>query len=214
MFDNQISTVTFKDTSYSTTTSLEVTLTIALDDINSIALFSLVGFSVRVQSISPSPSYDTTITLNGATEALFIDLPTLTNGDSIKITITASIGTFATCGYVVAGMLIEIGTMEYGATADIIDYSTKTTSVTGMTTFVRRGFSKRMNCRLMLTNSQINDIYIYLAAIRSTPCAWIGFPTDLDYAHLSIIGFYKSFSMEIAYTNHSFCTLEIEGLSQ
>ena len=50
-----------------------------------------------------------------------------------------------------------------------------------------------------------------LAEVRATPCAWLGVDVA-GFDPLTVYGFYKDFSIDIAYFYTSRCNLEIEGL--
>lgn len=110
------------------------------------------------------------------------------------------------------GTFYTLGDTQYGASVGIIDYSRKETDAFGVTTFVRRAYSKRMSAKLMLDNVQMNKVQRVLADLRATPCAWIG-ADDVTYAPLVVYGFYKDFSIEVAYPTASYCSLEVEGLT-
>ena len=48
------------------------------------------------------------------------------------------------------------------------------------------------------------------AALRATPVLWIG---SESFESLTVYGFYKEFSIDIAYPTVSYCSLTIEGLT-
>lgn len=223
MFDNQISTAT------TATTSLAVVLEPGL--CNSISFFGLVGQTLTV-NVKDGPSgatvFERTFTLDGTLiadwyqyfyepfvqlgEVVITDLPAYST-NYMTITITAGVGASVGIGMVSFGTIYELGSAQYGATASIIDYSRKDTSALGVATFIKRSYSKRMSLHLVLPNAQLNKVQRILADIRATPCAWIGSGSS-DYLPLVMFGFYRDFSIEIAYATTSFCSIEIEGLSQ
>jgi len=142
-------------------------------------------------------------------DVVLSDLPIF--GDAhITITITGT-GTVK-CGVCLVGTAYTLGDAEYGATAGITDYSRKDTSAFGDTTFVRRAYSKRMSVKLMLPNAQLNKVHSVLADVRAMPCAWIGTDTS-GFEPLNVFGFYRDFSIDVAYATASYCSLEIEGLT-
>ena len=49
-----------------------------------------------------------------------------------------------------------------------------------------------------------------VAALRATPVLWIG---SESFESLTVYGFYKEFSIDIAYPTVSYCSLTIEGLT-
>jgi hypothetical protein len=105
-----------------------------------------------------------------------------------------------------------MGDTQYGATASIIDYSKKNTDALGNTTFAKLAYSKRMTANLSLDNGQLNKVQRVLADLRATPCAWLGVDAA-GFEPLTVFGFYRNFSIDIAYPTSSYCSLEIEGLT-
>jgi hypothetical protein len=111
------------------------------------------------------------------------------------------------------GSVYDLGITEYGAATGITDYSRKDTDAFGTTTFTRRGFSKRMSARSLITTEQLNKTQRILSDLRATPCVWIGTPDTNTYSPLLIYGFYRDFSIDIAYSTQCHCSLEVEGLT-
>lgn len=224
MFDGQVSTATTKATS-------PMTVTIAPGIVNSLAMIDLVGTSVTITmtdgGASP-PVYSRTVGLDGSivfdwftyffnpfvqlAEVVLTDLPPYSNG---QITMTLSSGTAVAIGELLVGIVYELGEegMEQGAAVGIIDYSRKDTdNETGITTFTRRAFSKRMSGQFLLNNGQLNAVQRILADIRAVPSVFIG-SEAADYSPLIVYGFYRDFSIDIAYPTKSFCRIEVEGLT-
>lgn len=129
----------------------------------------------------------------------------------ITITKTAS-ASAVTCAGILLGTTVELGEVQYGASASIVDYSIKETDTFGVTTLVQRNFAKRANYTLMIENAQLRRVHSTLAALRATPCVWVA-STDYALSPLTVFGFYKDFSMQVAYHNYSTATIEVEGLS-
>lgn len=219
MFDDQISTATVSST------PLIVVMTPGL--MNSIALLGLIGSQavVTITDGAGGPTiYSRTVNLDGSYvydwymyffepftqigEVVLTDIPPYSNS---RMTFTLSgTGTVA-IGQLSFGTFYELGDAEYGATAGIIDYSRKDTDEFGATTFVQRAFSKRMTARLMLDAMQMNKVQRVLSDIRATPAVWIGAEGEA-YSPLVIYGFYRDFTIDVAYPTKSYCSLEIEGL--
>jgi hypothetical protein len=222
MFDGQVSTAT--------TSNTPLVVVIQPGIVNSLAMVGLIGASVTVElrdaGASP-PIYSRTIDLDGTVlvdwymyffepfvqlgEVVLTDIPPYSNG---QITITLESGGNVAIGELIVGTVYELGEadLEQGASVGIIDYSRKDTDpTTGATTFVRRAFSKRMSGQFLLTNQQINEVQRILADIRAVPSVFIG-SEAADYSPLIVYGFYRDFSIDIAYPTKSFCRLEVEGL--
>jgi len=142
-------------------------------------------------------------------EAIFENIPVYTR---TRITVCV-VGDIVKCGIVFAGSSTRIGTTQYGASAGIIDYSKKETDEFGTTTFIKRAFSKRMNVNLILPSSDLFRVQRILSDIRATPCVWIGSDADI-YKSLIMYGYYKDFSLEIPYPEYSYCSLQVEGLTE
>lgn len=218
------------DTEISTATSVPLSLavTIAPGLVNSLALLEIDGAQLNV-TVRDGPGgpvvYDYDKSLDGSVvydwlqyfyepfiavhEVVLSDLPLYGNAH-ITVTITSA-GT-VNVGTLAAGMSTYLGDVEHGASAGIIDYSRKDTSATGVTTFVRRKFSKQMSVRMMVENFALNNLQRTIADLRATPCVWVGVDSA-GYAPLTIFGFYRDFSIDVAYPTKSYCNLEIEGLA-
>ena len=191
----------------------------------------LVGSSVTVEvtdgGASP-PVYSKSINLDGSIvfdwysyffepfvqlgEVVLTDLPPYSNAE---ITMTLESGGNVAIGEMIAGTVYALGEeeMDQGATIGIIDYSRKDTdNETGKTTFTRRAFSKRMSGQFLLNNGQLNAVQRILADIRAVPSVFIG-SEAADYAPLIVYGFYRDFSIDIAYPTKSWCRIEVEGLT-
>lgn len=220
MFDNYVSTETIQAT--------PLTVVIKPGLVNSLALFGLEGttITVTVQDGLAGPTvYTYTQSLDGTVlsdwyqyffepydpvvDVVLTDLPPY--GDA-HITISITAGTTAKCGILIAGTVYPLGDTLGNASASITDYSAKTTDSFGTTSFVVRAFSKRMGAKFMLSNAQLNKVQRVLSDLRATPCVWVGTASQ-SFAPLTVFGFYRDFSIDVAYPSMSFCNLEIEGLT-
>lgn len=218
------------DAEISTQTALASPLTVVIKPsyANSLALFGLEGNTIDItvrDGITGPVVYSKTLSLDGTiiadwyqyffepsvqlAEVVLTDLPPY--GDA-HITVAISGSGTVKCGDLTIGTMYMLGETQFGASAGIVDYSRKDTSATGVTTLNKRGYSKRMSAQAMLDTAQINKVQRVLASLRATPCAWIG--TDVaGYEPLIVFGFYRDFSIDIAYATVSYCNLEIEGLT-
>ena len=220
MFDGEISTQTVQVS--------PLTVVLKPGYVNSLALFGLEGASLDVtvrDGLAGPVVYSRTVSLDGTIiadwyqyffepsvqlgEVVLTDLPPY---GAAHVTVSLTGPGSVKCGSFVLGTFYALGGTQYGASAGIIDYSRKDTSATGTTTFVRRRYSKRMSAPLMLQNAQLNKVQRVLADLRATPCAWIGTDTP-GFEPLTIFGFYRDFSIDVAYPTTSLCNLEIEGLT-
>lgn len=100
--------------------------------------------------------------------------------------------------------------MKYGARLGIQDYSRKETNDFGDTVFIRRAFAKRATYEVMLENEELDTFQKFLTSVRAIPCLWVG---SNEYESTTVFGFFKNFDILLNYTNHSDCSLDIEGLT-
>lgn len=225
MFDDQVST--------QSTSTTNITATIITGESDSIALLNLIGSTVTVTvndvASVTNPIYQATQSLQGdvvldwfayffydstdqRTQAIFLDIPISSSTAETTVSIDGASGAPVAIGNFVFGKIAELGKTNYGLSAGIIDYSTKETDTFGTTTFVIREFSKRLSAELQLDNADLNRVQRTLYALRAKPAVWLA-TEDSRYEETSIVfGFYRDFSVSIAYQSHSSCSLEIEGL--
>lgn len=138
------------------------------------------------------------------------DLPGQYASAELSITLTTTSGN-ASVGVIKPGLISDLGETQYGAKVGIDDYSRKERDAFGNTVITERAYSKRGSFTLMTTLGTFNRIYRTLAALRATPCVYIG-TEEAGYEPLLIYGFFSSFSIDITYPNYHLCSLDIEGL--
>jgi hypothetical protein len=143
-------------------------------------------------------------------EATFIGLPT-SGGSEIEVWITGS-GSVG-CGAMVLGQTYALGETQFGATVGILDYSRKERDQFGNTMLVERPYARRMDLRMQLSAADLSRIYAVLSALRATPCVWIAEPDRQGYEAMTIYGWARDFSIDIALPTVHYCSLQIEGLT-
>lgn len=143
-------------------------------------------------------------------EAVFVDVPPYASSQlSVSIHGDSSVAV----GSLAFGSAYDLGETQFGASAGITDYSIKETDEFGTVTFVPRPFAKRMTAQMQLDTAQINAVQRILAGVRAQPCVWVGDDNVDLFAPLVVFGWYRDFSIEVAYPTTSLVTLEIEGLT-
>lgn len=115
-------------------------------------------------------------------------------------------------GNLIFGKTTDLGVIEYGVSAGIIDYSTKEADQYGNTTLVVREYSKRMSANIQVENANLNKVQRVLYGLRATPALWIGSEDPRYEEPLIVYGFYKDFTTTISYPTVSLCSVEIEGI--
>lgn len=195
--------------------------------INSIALLNLSAASAHIVMTDPTDGvvYDDTLVLTSdsgitdwyayffepiirKTDVALTDLPPYSSA-YLDVTITDT-GSNAAVGECVIGMFRDLGSTKYGAQLGIQDYSVKQRDDFGNYTILERAFNKRAVFDFWLDRTKTSTVHSILAEHRATPAVYIG---DDDTDAAIIYGFYKDFSIEIAYKTVSLCSVEIEGLT-
>lgn len=218
MYDSEISTVTV------TPGDLSTTLTVP-GRVNAVALFGVVGSKIQVTQRSAGGDVLATFSKTLQTQPIdwyeyFYSVPEQipdvvftgvvpSTGSRLEIVITGP----AACAAIVVGNTFDLGDAEWGAQTSITDYSRKTTTAEGVQSFTPGRYSRRMSVRLVQPRERYPTVQRNLEAVRATPCVWLGVPGVQAYSPMTIYGFYKDFSIEVAYATENLCSLEIESLT-
>jgi hypothetical protein len=220
-YDDKVGTVT--------TAATTMTDVLTAGSVGGIALFELVG-RTGVVSMKDAPGgttvYSRTLDLDGTivldvfdwffadyeqlSDIVLTDLPAQFTSAELTVTITATSGNVS-CGVCKPGLVIDIGNTLAGAKVGIINYDGKDTDVFGNVYIVSRTFSKRGSFDVVTQKASFNRIFRRLAALRGTPCIYVG-TESAGMEPLLIYGFFRDFSIDVAYFSHHHCSLEIEGL--
>lgn len=220
MFDNANTSQT------SNTSSIDVTLQTS-GRVDSVALLNISAATARVKMTDATAGvvYDKTYSLlttsgiadyysycfepiDRVTDLVVTDLPPYANGQ-IEVILTDS-GNTVLCGSCVIGLSRTIGGTQWSPKVGIQDYSIKQKDAFGNYTILQRAFNKRGSFTINVDANFVDRLQAILAQYRATPVVYIG---ASSYASTIIYGFYKDFSVEIAYPTKSICTLELEGLT-
>jgi hypothetical protein len=147
------------------------------------------------------------------TDFVIGDIPPVYSNATINVTLSST-GT-SSIGALLVGLSKTLGISEWGTKVGIIDYSVKTVDAFGNYTIVQRNFSKRVDFSVQVPTNSVDDVHSTLASYRSTPVIYIGSNDNATQQFTSTIvyGFYKDFSIDIAYPAYSVCTAQIEGLT-
>lgn len=143
-------------------------------------------------------------------DIVITDLPGQYASAELSISVITTSGA-ASVGVIKPGLISDLGETQYGAKVGIDDYSRKERDAFGNTVITKRAYSKRGSFTMMTTLGTFNRIYRTLAALRATPCVYIG-TEDAGYEPLLIYGFFTSFNIDITYPDYHLCSLDIEGL--
>lgn len=197
------------------------------DRADTIALLDVDAASVRVRAFNAIEGtyYDKTTELQDAStltswydyfftpinrqkELILRDIPPV-SASEYTVTLTGggtvSLGTFA------MGQRTEFGFTEYGAKAGIRNYGRTTVDEFGRVQFVRRGFAKTMNVTIFMDRAITDGVHRQLSELRDTAAIYIA-AADI-YSMLTIYGRFIDFNIDVAYPNHTLCSLDVEGLT-
>lgn len=222
------------DTRVASETSFEGNLTLSIQPnqrFTSFVLFNVTANAIRVEILdkpggvvikSETRSLNNSLVSNWynyffeefdlGSEAFFTNLTPLKRA-VIKITLIKSASaTHTRVGAFLVGQLFEVGGTQQGASYGIRDYSIKETDEFGVTNFVERNFSKRMNTTVFVENGQLNFLNKLFVQLRAQPTAWVA-TTDDRFQGTTIFGYVKDWNVEIPYPNHSLISIEVEGLT-
>lgn len=119
-------------------------------------------------------------------------------------------------GGLVLGLSKDVGVTASSAKVGITDYSVKAQDDFGNYTITPRAFNKTADFTFYLDSTDVDTLENLLSSYRATPVVYIGSNTDAgqdQYNAATVYGFYKEFSIEIAYKSTSICTLSVQGLT-
>lgn len=219
MFDQEIG-------SYSIATN-EIALTLSVGAINAVSFVDFTASAIRVTQTNGGATiyegyfddfdsaafydiYDFFILdFQQVKVATFTDLSDAYFSSELSVIFY---GASISVGALIVGASKELGSAEYGASVGIIDYSRKDTNEFGRIEITPRRYVSTVEAKLVIDSGATASTYKTLALLRTTPCVWL-LVEGSDYTEITTVyGFYKDFSIDIAYPSVTFCTLTIEGL--
>lgn len=200
--DNQVSTASvgylqehIMAIKYPSNVDALAALNLAVDDIHLIISNGYANFSRVYKTNTPSNA--------------------VASGDVSGNIVTIAVrkyGSVPVLGEIICGTTNTLGKTQYGFTMSLVDYSKKDTDEFGTTTFIPRHFAKRATAEIIVDKADYNAVVDLLFAVRATPTVFIA-ADDEDYSSGALIyGFPESFDIEIAYPQHSICSLQVQGL--
>jgi hypothetical protein len=144
---------------------------------------------------------DNSYTVNGTTSyyasCITLDIPPYYNV-TITITLTGT-GTIK-CGNIVAGIYQNIGIIQKGIAADAVNFSTVERDLYGNATLIQRRNIPKISATLIADKSIINKVGRLREYLNAKPAVWSGLDqsvSDTYYESLLILGFYKTFTINI-----------------
>lgn len=199
--------------------------------IGGLGLFDLVGSQVSVQMLDRPGGvvvYSRTVVLDGSSIESFYDwfFPVATAQTRFDVVLTdlpshwpdcvlsAVVGSQddAAIGAIKFGPVFEIGETRFGAAASIIDFSRKEKDQFGNWEVIEGSFARRATISILIDARRFDAVYRTLAAARARLAIWVA-TSQWQYAPLTVLGFFKDFSVTAEYSTQSLCALEIEGVN-
>lgn len=174
---------------------------------DAVAVLNTTSTTVRA-AVSNGYSTFTSQTRTGAIEeAIFFGFVA---GNTVSVQLTNA-GLLANAGEVIMGTSSSAGETHFGVGVSMLDFSKKTTDEFGVTTFVPRGFSKRVSAPVSVDKADYNTTLSLLLSLRAKPAVWL-LSDDTDWGGANVYGFLRDLKTVIDYPTHSLYSIEIEGL--
>lgn len=139
-------------------------------------------------------------------DAAFLDIPA--TAGRVRVTLDAQ-GGACSVGEIIVGLQREIGCTQYGVRTQIVDFSRQIQDEFGQITFVRRGYTVRMQAQVSVPSDKNPATKNLLARLRSTPILYIASSSAEE---TILYGFYRSFELTRASGRLSFSDLTVESL--
>lgn len=191
---------------------------------NSIAMLGLGGSSVTVQMTDPVHGlvYDNTTQLASSAgvvgwyswlyrehsikeNVVLTDLPTYPSA-TVKVIIN---GTVTRCSHVAMGPQKTLGTLQYGYSLGILDFSTINESDDGNISVTKGNYADEPEIDMHVDYSKFDSVKRILTAYRGTPAVYVCGQT---HETMTVFGFYRSFRITVPHEGWAECTLTIRGL--
>ncbi len=123
-------------------------------------------------------------------------------------------GVNAKVGACIIGTSTRLGVTRTGTRLGLLDYSRKTTNDFGVTTLVKRSYSRKIDATFEVQAESHEQVLKNLANLRATPVVLIA-DNSLSTAPPSriVYGFIKDWAVEVAYVNANVFSLSFEELA-
>lgn len=195
--------------------------------IDSLALLGLAATSATISMTSGgSPVYSVTRDLNlryatnwysyffadfqTQKSLVLFDLPPYANG-VITVVLENTSGSVE-CGACVFGMSQDIGSVDYEAESDVLNFSTVNRSTDGAATMIPSRNVPKTISSIWLDKQYVNQVRALRDALNGSTAVWAGLDDDGHkyFESLLILGFYRRFTINLKYLNQAMISLELE----
>jgi hypothetical protein len=158
--------------------------------------------------LAPTEYNETITTGISKTDVVKLDIPQKANG--ILTATVNDTGGAARVGEIVVGVKTFIGSMQYGPSFGITNWSETTTDAFGARTTVSRGYSKWLKVPLTVLTENMDEVNRLMSLYKDTYLVWVASET---YSSMIVYGKYTNYSQTCQYPAFTICNLEIEGLT-
>lgn len=141
------------------------------------------------------------------------DLPPF-SASTITVTLTRTTGT-AKLGSLVVGNYVFMGSTEYGAVNDALNFSTISRDLYGTATLVPRRTLPKNTVKLSAPRAILADLLDARSLLNAVPAVWCGMDDDgaSDFFEpLLILGIYQQFSIGMDTFSHASVSLQVEEI--
>lgn len=194
--------------------------------VNSVALLGLAGASVTVTMTDPDAGvvYNNTQQLRSSEgvvglyswlyrsasvkeSIVLVDLPSY-RAATVKVVINAGAG-IARCAHVAMGWQQILGTLQYGYSLGILDFSTITEVENGAAYLSKGNYADEPEIDMRVDNARFDYVKRVLTRMRGTAAVYVCGQT---HETMTVYGFYRSFRITVPHEGWAECTLTIRGL--
>jgi hypothetical protein len=143
---------------------------------------------------------------------ILFDLPLFSNS-TVTITLTSTTGSVK-CGACVIGTAVDIGSAEYTAESDALNFSKIDRDTFGNAVLIPRRSVPKTQQTLFLDKEGVNKVIDVREKLNAVPAVWSGLDDDQDgyFDALLILGIYKQFTVNLAYPDYAKVTLQLEEI--
>ena len=141
------------------------------------------------------------------------DLPPF-SASTIDVTLTRISGQVK-LGSIVVGNYVYLGSSQFNATNDALNFSVVERDIYGTATLVPRRTLPKTNQTLIVEKQFVNDLIDARSQLNAVPAVWSGLDDNgsSDYFESFLIrGIYKQFSINVSQPYHAAVSLELEEI--
>jgi len=132
---------------------------------------------------------------------------------SAVITVSLSnTGGSVACGACVLGMAQDVGSVQYEAESDVLNFSTVNRTTDGVATLVPSRNVPKTISSIWLDKQYVDQVRALRDSLNGSTAVWCGLDDEGDdyFESLLILGFYRKFTINLKYPTTAMISLELE----